>query len=159
MKKDIDSLIPSAYQVLKKVGIANEYNVIIKTYRGQISSFGSAVKNGSLLSAIAFFSIQGNSATERQKLMEAIWKLLNENQLIGNGIRNPENNRTKNMEAGSNNYIKELFEYVCLNKDDKRLKENIINCAIALKLAMNIYDLENDINAAMSNDSREVNNL
>jgi CRISPR-associated protein Cmr5 len=118
-KKRVDSLIPEAYKKLEITGIV-EGGKIKNTWRGQISSFGAAVATGSLLAAVSFFNAQGNSDVPRQKLMEAIFSLI-----------------------GSVSGCSSLFEYVVKCKKDGRersAKEEIINGAIALKLAMNLYE-------------------
>ena len=122
-KNQINSLIPFAYEALEKVGIAKD-GKINKTYRGQISTFGAAVSMGSLLPAIAFFSEKGSASTDREKLMEAIWNVLQNAGFISGPC-------------------KSLMEYA-QEAGDK--KECIINAAIALKLSMNLYQLEKQEN-------------
>jgi CRISPR-associated protein Cmr5 len=78
---------------------------------------------GSLKSAIAYFSAQGGAQVERQKLMNAIYYLIEE----------------KDPPGGSGN--RALFDYVVKN-NNYRAKEEVINAAIALKCAMNLYILE-----------------
>ncbi|MDL2324174.1 hypothetical protein LJC61_03355 [Ruminococcaceae bacterium OttesenSCG-928-A16] len=112
-KRKVDSLIPEAYCVLKEVGIADKSGKIDKGLRGQISSFGASVSTGSLLAAISFFSARGGAAVPRELLMQAIGKLIQQD---------------------------DLFAYV-QKAGERRAKEEIINAAIALKLAMNLYEL------------------
>ena len=120
-KRKVDDLIPKAVEILTDTGIVNKEGKIKKTYRGQISTFGAAIINGSLISAVAFFSDNGNSSTERSKLIEAIGKLIPESR-------------------------EDLFEYVKKSGKSKKkeVKEEILNAAIALKLAMNLYNLEKE---------------
>ncbi len=119
-KKKVDELIPKAVDALKQAGIANG-ETIAKTFRGQISTFGAAIVNGSLISAVAFFSEQGGAAVERQNLLKAIKMLIP-------------------TAAGS----KDLYEYIKAQGKEKEgtVKEEILNAAIALKLAMNLYELK-----------------
>jgi CRISPR-associated protein Cmr5 len=118
-KKVVDQMIPKAVEVLKTAGIVDD-GKISKTFRGQISTFGASVMNGSLLAAVAFFSAQGGAAVERQKLMNAI------NLLI-----NPDAEK------------KALFDYTKeqVKRNENKCREDILNAAIALKLAMNVYIL------------------
>jgi CRISPR-associated protein Cmr5 len=111
-KRKIDQLIPDAYAMLAEVNIAED-GKIEKAWRGQISAFGAAISTGSLLAAIAFFSEQGSAKVEREHLMTAIAKLIGQD---------------------------DLFKYV-KSEDERKAKEEIINAAIALKLAMNLYVL------------------
>lgn len=134
-KTEVNQLLPKAYEVLKITGIADNDDKIIKTYRGYISTFGAAVSGGSLLAAIAYFSDhnQGETGCDRTKLMKAIYLLINPNA-------------DTRKEVGEST----LFEYVKKNimrnaqievKQEAAWKEKVIDAAIALKLAMNLYKL------------------
>ena len=120
-KRVVDELIPEAVVALKDAGVADQNNNINKTFRGQISTFGAAITNGSLISAVAFFSDNGSSSIERTRLLDAIRLLI--------------------KEAGK---YPDLFEYVRAQgkNREKVVKEQILNAAIALKLAMNLYNLK-----------------
>ena len=124
-KKTVNDLIPYAYEALRESGIAKNGR-IDKKYRSQISSFGAAITMGSLLSAIAFFSDEGSAEVDRQKLMDAILYILKNHKKCGDDI-------------------KKLYEYVNKQKNNSsnyKAQEDIINAAISLKLAMNLYTLE-----------------
>lgn len=125
-KNTINEEILIAYDVLSETKIAKKEKtgdamIINRTYRGQISSFGAAVIMGSLLSAIAFFSDDGNSKVTRSCLMDAILLVI----------------KKKNPDIIVH---KTLYEYA-KDKGDN-CKEDIINAAIALKLAMNLYKFD-----------------
>ena len=124
-KNKIDSLIPKAYEAIQKTGIARD-DKINSAYRGQISRFGAAVSMGSLLSAIAFFKDQGGASVDRTKLIAAIAEVLGENIPEGD----------------------DLYTYVLKNQKDKnkemKCREEILEAAIALKLAMNLFELEGE---------------
>lgn len=128
-KKRIDNNIGKAYDILKseKVAIAKN-GQIPRGYRSQISSFGAAISSGSLLAAIAFFSDKGNAQVERQNLMQAIMELIRENH--------------KDVQEDS------LFIYVRARQGSEseiaKLKEEILDYTIAIKLAMNLYVLTAD---------------
>ena len=125
-QKAIDSLVEPAYEILNEVGIAKGGKVS-KSYRAQISTFGSAIINGTLLSAVSFFSTQDGASVDRSKLMEAIKLIINKD--------NKDDKDDKET----------LFEYVKKNTPDvgenRQLKAKIMYAAIALKLAMNLYQL------------------
>ena len=113
----VDGELEIAYKALKIAKIADENGTIAKGFRGQISSFGAAVVGGSVCAAIAFFSQQSGAAVEREKLLEAIQYILQKKEIM------------KKEE--------DLFSYAVHNKE--KAKEEILNAAIALKLAMNLY--------------------
>ncbi|TYQ16300.1 UNVERIFIED_CONTAM: hypothetical protein Cloal_2826 [Acetivibrio alkalicellulosi] len=130
-KRRVNDLIPKAYEVLSITGIAKN-GTIQKTFRGQIATFGAAISMGSLLSAIAFFSNDGDASVERSKLIKAIHILIDPN---------------------SNN--KDLFEFTkskIKNGQENIAKEEVINGAIALKLAMNFYHFNKTSPKSLNND-------
>lgn len=137
-----DEMIIKAIPILKTVGIVkkdekkNAQKYILKSFRSQISSFGAAVEMGSLLSAVAFFSNKGGSDTDRPKLMQAIYML----------ITNTEENCNE----------KALLVYVKDN-NTAETKRNVIDAAVALKLAMNTYELRDKDEKQKSEDSGDGN--
>lgn len=122
-KNIVDNEIQSAYEAINKYDIADKNGVVDNAFRGQISSFGAAVTMGSLTSAIAFFAEQGSSTVEKNKLLYAIIYVL-------------KDNRGKNLKDKD---IKSLFDYADKNKG---AKEEILNAALAIKLALNLYTLK-----------------
>lgn len=135
-KKVIDEEIAYAYKSLQDSGIAKKNpdtgkTEIKKAYQAQIASFGAAVATGSLLAAVCFFLNDGNSAVKRSKLMEAIELILKEHGEVKEISGGAHENEKK---------CKDLLEYIDMTAP-KRAKEEIVNAAIALKLAMNLYTL------------------
>lgn len=126
-KKVVDQEIPYAYEALKKIADENS-NVIKKSFQGQIAAFGAAVSTGSLLAAVCFFSNSGKAEVDRSKLMDAIVEILKK--------RNEIDKNEKRL-AG---YVQNMMK----KGQEQKAKEEIINAAIALKLAMNLYTLKDD---------------
>lgn len=129
-KSNVDALIPRAYKIIEEVGIAKDGEVA-NGYRGQIATFGAAVSMGSLLSAVAFFSEEeSSSAVDRSKLMLAIYRLIH-SESEGTDVKPTENEKVK------------LFNYIIENKDDiNEIKEKVFDAALAIKLAINMYEIE-----------------
>ena len=123
-KAIVNQEIGVAYEVLQECGIA-ENGKIAKGFRSQISTFGAAVTMGSLKAAIAFFSDNKNAKVERSKLIKAIFEIIKKDE--------------KNKNVDDN--IKDLYDYVSKKNNEDECKEQIINAAIAIKLAMNLYEL------------------
>ena len=117
-KKRVNGWIIVAKEALIKAGIVQD-GKINKSFRGQISSFGAATVMGSLKSAIAFFIEQGGAAVAREKLVQAMYYIISREK------KEP----------------KKILEIVCMS-ESKELKEKFIDAAIALKLAMNFFELE-----------------
>jgi CRISPR-associated protein Cmr5 len=133
-KERIDSWIPCAYQTLIDVGISDKNGTAIdKGYAGQIASFGAAVSTGSILSAVSFFSAQGGSSVKRNLLMLALYLVITNK--TKNDLTSPKSSEKSN---------RELYLYVKSEKDagrEREVKEQILDAAIALKLAMNLFNL------------------
>jgi len=127
----INSWIAYGKEALHEIGIA-ENGKIVKTFRGQISSFGAAVSMGNLKSAVAFFSEQAGASVPRENLLRAIWFVLKRSE----GIKKED---ILNKPIKTN----EIFDYVCKN-DSIALKNDFLDAAVAIKLAMNLFDLDKE---------------
>ena len=125
-KHEIDRLLPAAYDVIENGGFIKD-GKIDSAFRGQISSYGSAIANGSLLAATAFFSKQGNASVDRSLLMKAINQLLPQLGVAatGNTLFDTIRNNWGNTPAQHNDFT-----------------EKVLICATALKLAFNLFFLE-----------------
>ena len=123
-KKRVNDWLLPAKGALKDANIVKA-GKIDKTYRGHISSFGAAVVMGSLPAAVAFFSDKGGSSVERQNLIKAMYFIISDDMT---------EDQKRDLDAA-----KEL-DYVCKNNNNE-LKEKFVDASIALKLAMNFYDL------------------
>ena len=126
-KNIINDEIETAYKLLAEHEVAKG-GVIKGSFRGQISSFGAAIVMGNLLAAIAYFSKQGGASVERQKLIAIIYDIIK------------KRHENENMPA-------DLFSYANGEKKkgaERNCKEEILNAAIAVKLAMNLYKLEKE---------------
>jgi len=122
-KKRVDALILPAITVLKNLKIADANGKIDSTFRSQISAFGASVIMGSFKSAIAFYAKQGNSDVDRALLIRAMYCL----------VSGCENTNV------SGEYI---FHQICCADNLAQIQEDYINASIALKLAMNFFDLD-----------------
>ncbi len=133
-KQLVDAMLPDAVEILKDTGIVNKDDEIDMNFRSQISSFGAAVSTGSLLAATAFFNQQKKAKTDRGKLMEALNELLK---------RHGWDKYAKDTTALFDTILK-----VSKESDSKdmlrKLKDDILSAAIALKLSMNLYKPLND---------------
>lgn len=124
-KKKVDEYIPLAYDAIKSEGVAGN-GKIKNSYRAHISTFGVMIAMGSVLSAAALLCEgreSSQASMERANLAKCIY------QIIRREVCNDKN---------------ALFQYVRDEVSAKReyeVKEDITNAAIALKLAMNLYQL------------------
>lgn len=147
-KRTIDKEISYAYDLLEEVGITKDVDgekVILKGYKSQIAAFGASISMGSLISAVAFYNDKGNASVDRTKLLEAIYKIITRQK----GLDDPQQSFYE--------YIKEELSGCGVTIDHStyaRLKEDVINAAIALKLAMNLYPLKDETEIG-ENDEQE----
>lgn len=118
-KKRVNDWIAPAKKAIEECGISKDGKVE-KSFRGQISSFGAAVVMGSLRAAVAFFSEQGQAEVDRSKLIVAMYYILS---------------------GGEKKKPVEVFGYICAQNDDAKTKEEFIDASIALKLALNFFEL------------------
>ena len=128
-KKRVDGWVSTAYDAIISSGIAEKNEAtgqyeVAKSFRGQVSAFGAAIVMGSLKSAVAFYSTQGNAKEDRAKLLVAIYKII-----------------TGNINANKN--PTDIFNYI---RDEEKkansdIKCKVIDASIAIKLAMNLFHL------------------
>lgn len=127
-KTVVDANLPYAYDAVKKY-IAGRDGKVNKSYRGQISTLGAAMTMGSMRSAICFFKEKANNDTpvDRSKLLTAIKYVLDQNAFTRDKYKT----------------FKDLWD-CAKNVDDKQMREDMINAAIAIKLSMNLFDWEGE---------------
>ena len=92
----------------------------------------AAVTMGSIKSAVAFFSQQGKAVADRPKLLQAMYFIISNGEIL-----TPD----------------EIFKWLC-SQDQSEVREKFINASVALKLAMNFYKLlpEKNSNNAQKGD-------
>ncbi len=115
-KKRVDGWIPLAREALETCGVVKE-GVIDRSAQGLLSSFGAMVLSGSLRAAVAYFCDRGRLGPDRPRLLSAIYYCI------------------------SGHYVEpqQVLSTVCA-QDSPALKEQFIDAAIALKLAMGVYE-------------------
>ena len=121
-KKRVEQYLPVAIEALEKCKIA-ENGKIEKTFRGNISSFGAAVSEGSFKTAVAFFSEKGGSSIDRHNLIKALWYVTQDRE-----YKDP----------------KDICKKIILMPDTGEIKAQFLDASIALKLAMNVYELDKE---------------
>ncbi len=129
-KKRTDLYIPIAIEALQVSGIANGEK-IDSSYRSQISSFGAAVAIGSFKQAVAFFAHDANdnnSKISRSKLIVAI-------DYTVKHFKDPS--YTNKTAKEINETVLGISDHVAL----KSLENEYLDAAVALKVAMGIYDM------------------
>lgn len=132
-KKRIDGYLKNAALALEDTGIAKN-GKINSSYRGQISSFGASIAQGSILAAVAVYCGKTGAGVETERLMAAIYllKYYDSAKIKVLKEKSPKENACA------------LFEYVKENYPSRSyaVKEEIMEYAMALKMAMNLFVLE-----------------
>lgn len=142
-KRKIDEYIPKAIACLCKNKKIVKDGKIKSGFAGQISTFSVAVSTGSLLSAVAFFSEKKQATVDRQELMNVIYEIISR--------ESAERKNTDDSKAVLLSYVKEVYEKTHGQGKDanflldyEEFKQDVLNAAIAVKLAINFFQKENE---------------
>lgn len=138
--RNIDEFITCAIDILESEKEIVKNGKIKKGYSSQISTFGSAISTGSLLSGIAYFSKSGDSSVNRSRLMWIIYEILKNTNRLNPNLQKEIKNEVPELELYY--YVKKITQ----DKNKKeiiKLKRTIIEIATAIKLAMNYFVIEN----------------
>lgn len=120
-KNNVEKLIPIAINVIKNSRLCRDSKVS-KACSSQISTFGAAISQGSLLSAVLFFGKNDDkSKVDRRELLKVIHKVISE---------------------GSREDFTSLEDFII--KDKFIAKKQIIDACIAIKLALNVFILDKE---------------
>ena len=127
-KKKVEEYLSVAIDAIKVCKIAKEGKVI-RTYRSNISGFGAAVAMGSFKAAVAFYSSDAKTEgdVKRSKLIQAMDYI----------VRSAE----QKLEAPTIREVPTILEKIVGLPSDRLIKEQYLDASIALKLAMNTYEL------------------
>lgn len=134
----IEKYIPLAYKALENNTEICDNGKISGTLKGNIASFGAAIQMGNLLSATAFFSQQGGAQEKRYELLNVICEILKENEDM------PRDCAT-------------LFDYICdMDKREMaKTKRLVVSAAVAVKLAMNLFEEKKTEENQVESDGKE----
>lgn len=128
-KKEVDRMLPKAYTVINETIAEN--GRVESGFRGQISTFGAAITMGSLLSTVSFFSEQAGGAVDRAQITKAICQIIGE---------------TTNDQVDLFDFLKgEIYPAGHYSwEKEQYYKEKVVNAVIALKLALNLFDIDRE---------------
>lgn len=150
-KKRTDSYIPAAIKALEVSGIAKDGKVD-SSYRGQISSFGAASTIGSFKQAVAFFAQDaksGDSKIARSDLIVAIDYILRLENCEGKTVEEKESSEEilqvkEKIKADKKEWVNSIKTNILGMTDSQQLKtleSRYLDAAVALKVAMGVYDM------------------
>jgi CRISPR-associated protein Cmr5 len=162
MQQKIEKLIPHAFKAVEVVKLVEKHkekkiDYISSQYNGYVASFGASVIQSGLVAAVVFYSQkQSGAEKDRRKLMAAILEVL------------------KRKHGKLEGEPKTLLEYVlkrCIKTEPpgqgnrnaapvfekvdwaatRRLKQEILDAATAIKLVIRTYPSEKTIEQATEN--------
>jgi CRISPR-associated protein Cmr5 len=122
MKKRVEKYLPRAIELIDEIHIAQNGEVK-NEFHGYFSSFGAAIIQSGLKPALAFFSNENSDVSkERAKLLKAIYKLV--------------------VTDGNDKDATALLKHIITENNESKLKPEIIDASVALKLAVRTYKLK-----------------
>ena len=116
--RNIDEFITCAIDILENEKEIVKNGKIKKGYSSQISTFGSAISTGSLLSGIAYFSKSGDSSVNRSRLMWIIYEILKNTNRLNPNLQKEIQNEVPELE---------LYYYVKKFTQNKNKTESNFN--------------------------------
>lgn len=125
-KRKVDKWLKVAIGALndhEHCGICSKDGTIEEGFRSQISAFGAAVTMGSFKAAVAFFSDKKKAAVSRPELIRAMYYII-----------------YGEWKEDEKDILKEILEITDRNRL-KNIQNDFIHASIALKLAMNAFEL------------------
>ncbi len=132
MNRKTDQLIPLAYRAVQENLVAADGRSISKQYNGYIASFGAAVVQSGILAALVFNYREpedSHSEEDRRKLMDAIYRVICEQD--GERVQGAD--------------LKAYYRHE--QTDKRRLKQQILDAATAIKLVIRTFKLTEPTNA------------
>ncbi len=126
-KKQIDALIPAAVQAIENCILSN--GEVSSVYRNYLASFGTVARFSGIKTAVAVYSKdEVKTKEDRGQVINMICMVLK--------IKKSAEESRRNNESGQP-FGTELLEYI--EKDEKSAKDRIIEAAIAIKTALNLF--------------------
>lgn len=126
-KLQVEKEIGYAYDAIREAHIPDSHGKVEKAYRSQVSSFGAAIMTSGLRMAVCFYSEKGGAQIDRPKILKAILFVLQKSR-----TQKYMNYKSLNDAVAD---IKGIDEQI-------KVRNEIIDAATAIKLALNLYELE-----------------
>jgi len=111
--KNFSVKLDLAITALKHAGVVKE-GKYDKEFKSYISSFGASVLQSGLKPTVAFYSEKGGANTDRQHLLVALMTMMSQNG--------------------------KMYDYLLIHDNLDHLEDEILNNAIALKLALRLFE-------------------
>jgi len=127
--RTVEKLIPFAIEAVSKSKMEDEKKkgVVNKAYKGYISSLGAGIIQSGLLPTLAMYKgaeKSENKKADTGKLLNAIFYVIKKHRKLDK------------IQGG------DLFKYALEAEDQERVKKEILDASIAVKLAIRTFKLE-----------------
>lgn len=124
-KAQIDGFIKEAIKLVGEgdTKLVRENGKIPKEFKGYVASLGTSLMQCGLIPSVALFSDLSSGSKEKEKILNVIYHLLKQDDWPGTLLQ-----KVIAISAGSS--------------EEEKLKEEILDAAIALKLAIRTYEFE-----------------
>lgn len=135
-KKKLSRLIQLADEALRSSQILSKANTIDDSFNGQTSGLSVTIAMNGLLPALVIYYQQASESRkiDRRKILEAIGKMIEEEMNKNEFSFEPAiNNANTLLQAAIE--TQDAIEY------NKKLKQEVLDCAIALKQVIRTYKL------------------
>ncbi|OPZ79095.1 MAG: CRISPR-associated protein (Cas_Cmr5) [Alphaproteobacteria bacterium ADurb.Bin438] len=133
----INNLVPKAMEAIRKVGIANNDDVVAKEFEGYIASFGPNIIQSGLLPTLIFFQNTSGKKKDSSLWLDAI------RYVMSNGAE--KNNLTKHVIKHCRKQVVEGDNYQLADMDQSKLnamEKEILLIVAALKLAVRTFTIK-----------------
>lgn len=135
LQEQSDHPAPGCSRVLIKRERPEEEDTINESYNGSVAALGVSIAMGELLPALAiYYQDKPNSNAKpkanRHSVLDVIARIMSKDNYhdFSEGEENPK-------------YPDNLFRYAINHSNDSRLKQEVIECSIALKHVVRTYKL------------------
>ena len=129
MKQRVEKYLPSAIKAVENNIL--EKDKVKSQFKGYISSFGAAIIQTGLIPAVAFYSVKAGAEEDRNKVIDAIWEILQQNEQAS-------------IDPNARNLLHFLVEQYREGKDLSAIKSKIMDATTALKLAVRTFQIEKE---------------
>lgn len=139
-KKRLSVLLPLAYKAITDCGIVNN-GVIHDSYNGLIAGFGVMVATNGLLPAVVIYYQQKNDSrkTDRRVILEMIAVMMQEDGFSCNNMPITDASSLLSAVLSLQNKQDETKDKNKQSNVEKKLRTEVIECAIALKQMVRTY--------------------
>lgn len=141
--KRIDVLIPAAINAINDSRIPKENDIVPNEYKGYIDTFGAAIVQNGLIPAIIFYETAGgkeDTSITSDPEKQVIYK--NRNKVMKAILQVILNNEKETSVPVPDTLFKYIMEKKNKGMSEKKIRQRVVDGAIAIKLALRTFAIE-----------------